>query len=249
VATWVLALLLGVACENSNSPRVHVPGVPPDQSGTPAVLVFTKTAGFRHGSILDGVLALRQIAADRDWLLNDTEDASSFSASVLQDYDVVVWLNTTGDVLDADQQLAFEDFIQAGGGFVGVHSATDTEYDWAWYGDLVGAYFAGHPAVQSGVVHVDDPAHAIASGVPDPWMRTDEWYNFDRNPRSAVTVLMTLDESSYSGGSMGDHPIAWFHEYDGGRAFYTAMGHTSGSFAEVAFLDHLAAAIEWAAGF
>lgn len=214
------------------------------------VLVFSKTAGFRHDSIAAGVEAIQSLAGARQWVVAAGEDAAIFTDDFLEWFDVVVFLNTTGDILDSDQEAAFERFIQAGGGFVGIHSATDTEYDWVWYGGLVGAYFANHPpGTTPAEIHVEDPAHPSAVTLPEIWERTDEWYNFTENPRDRVGVILTLDESTYSGGTMGeDHPISWAHEYDGGRAFYTAMGHTSESFREPLFLEHLTGAIEWAGG-
>jgi len=164
---------------------------------------------------------------------------------------VVVFLSTTGDVLDERQQAAFERFIRAGKGFVGVHSATDTEYEWAWYGGLVGAYFKAHPAIQSASMVVENASHPATSHLSSPWTRTDEWYGFRVNPRAKVNVLLSLDEQTYDpgeGAMDGDHPIAWFHEYDGGRAFYTALGHTRESYAEPDFLAHLEGGIEWASG-
>jgi len=217
----------------------------------PSVLVFSRTAGFRHTSIGPAVTALRALAVQRGFDLVATEDASIFSSSGLQPFNVVMFLLTTGDVLNDTQQAAFEAFIRAGHGFVGVHTATDTEFDWPFYGGLVGAYFVGHPDVQSASIIVENATHPATAGLSSPWVRTDEWYTFDMNPRSSVTVLLRLDESSYNPGtwSMGaDHPIAWYHEYEGGRAFQTALGHTDQSYSEPAFLNHLAGAITWAKG-
>jgi len=179
-----------------------------------------------------------------------TEDAGFFIDTELAEFDVVVFLSTTGNVLDDTQQAAFERFIRAGNGFVGIHAASDTEYDWPFYGGLVGAYFREHPAIQAATLEVEDAAHATMMGVPSPWMRTDEWYSFKSNPRPNVHVLMTLDEGSYSPGSsaMGaDHPITWLHEYEGGRAFYTALGHTAESYTDPSFMRMLTQAISWAA--
>ncbi len=159
---------------------------------------------------------------------------------------------TPCEVLNADQQAAFERYIHHGGGYAGVHSASDTEYDWPWYGQLVGAYFDrvhGHSQVVQATVHVTDRTHPSTVMLPALWVRTDEWYNFASNPRDHVHVLMTVDEQTYRGGVMGDdHPIAWYHEYDGGRAWYTAMGHTSESYREPLFLAHLWGGILYAAG-
>jgi type 1 glutamine amidotransferase len=215
-----------------------------------AILVFSKTAGFRHSSIPDGVAAISRLGRHHRFAVDSTEDSAVFEDARLAPYDAVVFLHTTGDVLDAPQQAAFERFIRAGGGFAGVHSAADTEYDWAWYGGLVGAYFASHPAIQPGTIQVADRRHASTRLLPNRWVRTDEWYNFRESPRGRVHVLLSLDESSYSGGAMGpDHPIAWAQFYDGGRSWYTALGHTEESFAEPLFLHHLLGGIRFAAGF
>jgi len=213
-----------------------------------SLLVFSRTAAYRHDSIPAGVQALGKLAADRGWQFAATEDPSQFSDVGLAAYDAVIFLSTTGDVLDDQQQAAFERFIRAGKGFIGIHSATDTEYDWAWYGGLVGAYFREHPPVQAADLVVEDSASPITAGLPNPWRRTDEWYAFKSNPRPNVHVLLSLDESSYTPASAnmdGDHPVAWCHEYDGGRAFYTALGHTSESFAEPLLMGQLAAAVGW----
>jgi len=231
--------------------ELGVSGAGGDASGPLGVLVFSRTQGFRHDSIPDGIDALVQAAPAQGWTLMATEDPTTFDAATLARVAVVVFLSTTGDVLDDEQQAAFESFVRAGGGFVGIHSATDTEYDWAFYGELVGAYFKEHPAIQSATVRVEDAAHTTMQGVPAEWTRTDEWYGFKANPRPSVHVLMTLDESSYDPGtsSMGsDHPITWLHEYEGGRAFYTALGHTKESYSDPVFVGMLTRAIEWAAG-
>ncbi|MGW2835365.1 ThuA domain-containing protein [Streptomyces sp. NPDC001286] len=213
------------------------------------VLVFSKTAGFRHDSIPDGVAAVRQLGSEAGFTVDATEDATAFTAKNLRRYDAVVFLSTTGDVLDAVQQSAFEGYIRHGGGYVGVHAAADTEYDWAFYGGLAGAYFQSHPAIQPATVDVEDRAHPATSGLARTWSRTDEWYNYRSNPRDRAHVLASLDESSYNGGTMnGDHPIAWCQNYRGGRAFYTGGGHTKESYAEPAFRQHLLGGIRWAVG-
>ena len=164
-------------------------------------------------------------------------------------YKVIIFLSTTGDILDAAEKAAFERYIRSGGGFVGIHSASDTEYQWPWYGRLVGAWFASHPQIQRATVHIANPDHPSTKGLPASWERTDEWYNFRANPRGAVRVLASLDEATYSGGTMGaDHPIAWCQDIDGGRSWYTAMGHTVKSYAEPLFQSHLLGGIESVAG-
>lgn len=164
---------------------------------------------------------------------------------------MVVFLSTSGDVLDASQEAALERFVRAGNGWVGIHSASDTEYSWPFYGGLVGAYFREHPVIQEALVRVETNSHPATAALPSEFRRTDEWYAFATNPRPNVTVLLTLDETTYAPATsaMGaDHPIAWFHAYEGGRAFYTALGHTRESYAEANFLAHVAGGIEWAAG-
>jgi type 1 glutamine amidotransferase len=219
-----------------------------DEAATQAVLVFSRTAGFRHGSIPAGIEAVKRLGREHGFKVDATEDPAKFVAN-LSDYDAVVFLNTTGDVLNDDQQKAMESFVRAGNGFVGVHSATDTEYDWPWYGRLVGAYFAGHPRIQEAEIEVVSRNHPSTRHLSARWTRVDEWYNFRESPTGKVTVLARLDESTYEGGTMpDDHPVSWCHEYDGGRAWYTAGGHTNESFAEPSFLRHLLGGIKWAMG-
>jgi type 1 glutamine amidotransferase len=215
-----------------------------------SVLIFSRTEGFRHGSIPEGIALVETLATENNWSVTQTENADRFIPGFLDDFDVVIFLNTTGDVLNNTQQDVFEDYIRNGGGYAGVHSATDTEYNWAFYGELVGAYFANHPpGTAVADVLVEDTAHPATEGLPQTWTRRDEWYNFRQNPRPHVNVLLTLDESTYDGGQMGeDHPIAWYHEYEGGRSFYTAMGHTDATYEEPLFQGHLQGGIEWAAG-
>ena len=217
----------------------------------PRLLVFSRTAGFRHASIPDGIRAVTEIGAGR-WTVDATEDSSVFTSANLKNYRAVVFLSTTGDVLDDAQQKAFEEYIHAGGAWVGVHAASDTEYDWPWYGKLAGAWFLGHPAVnQEATVVVEDRTHRSTRMLPAEWKRLDEWYAFRTNPRSNVHVLASLDEKSYDPGKAsmgGDHPIMWYHDFEGGRAWYTAGGHTKESYTEPLFRQHLCEGIAWAAG-
>ncbi|MFE3249847.1 ThuA domain-containing protein [Streptomyces sp. NPDC059209] len=211
------------------------------------VLVFSKTAGFRHSSIPAGIAAVQRLGAANGFTVTATENAGAFTAANLAQYQAVIWLSTTGDVLNAAQQTAFESYVASGGGYVGVHAASDTEYDWPWYGGLVGAYFASHPATQQATVKVEDRASVSTSHLPQRWTRTDEWYNYRANPRAAVKVLASLDETTYSGGTMGDHPIAWCQDYRGGRSWYTGLGHTEESYADPAFTTMLLGGIQTAA--
>jgi type 1 glutamine amidotransferase len=164
----------------------------------------------------------------------------------LKKYDAVIFLSTTGDVLNDEQQEAFQKFIHSGKGFVGVHAATDTEYDWPWYNQLVGAYFKSHPKQQEAMLNIIDATHASTQHLPAKWKRFDEWYNF-KSIQNGLHVLITIDEKSYTGGENGDvHPMAWYHDFDGGRAFYTALGHTNESYADPLYLQHLLAGIQYA---
>ena len=213
------------------------------------LLLFTRTAGFRHDSIPDGIAAIQTLGRAHGFEVEQTEDPQAFDDVSLARYRAVVFLSTTGDLLRPTQQAAFERYMAGGGGFVGIHAAADAEYDWAWYGELLGTYFDSHPVIQTASVRVEDPSDPATRQLPDPWVRTDEWYNFRSNPRAAgVHVLLTLDEATYAGGTMAlDHPIAWYHEYGGGRAWYTAGGHTSESFADPLFVAHLWGGIQYAA--
>lgn len=219
------------------------------------VLVFSKTTGYRHASIPDGIAAIEKLGQDNGFAVDATEDATQFNDANLTRYQTVVFLSTTGDPLDQQAEKdAFQRYIQHGGGYVGIHAAADSGYNWAWYGGLVGAYFRDHPAIQQATVDVAGQGTAATRGLPNRWTRTDEWYNYSTNPRPQVRVLATLDERTYNpvgytGGSMGsDHPISWCHPYDGGRAFYTGMGHTSESYTEPLFLSHILGGIKMTAG-
>ena len=215
------------------------------------VLVFSKTEGFRHESIEPGIAAIEKIGEANNFTVVATEDAENFNQDYLKDFMAVVFLNTTGNVLDPVQQSQMERFIQAGGGFVGIHAATDTEYGWPWYGKLVGAYFDSHPLnpnVQEGEVTIVQPNHAATDSLPPSWTVADEWYNF-KSIEPTNTILITLDESTYEGGTNGaNHPISWYKEYDGGRSFYTGFGHTNEQFSDAKFLSHLKGGIKYAIG-
>lgn len=224
------------------------PSIPATAAHTPAparLLVFTRARGWRHDSIDVAVDTVRDLAAAEQLAIVHSEDATQFNDATLRGFRAVVFANTTHDVLDEDQQRAFERFVRGGGGFVGIHGAADTEHDWPWYGSLVGARFASHPpGLQTTDVH-------FTSG-PDagtPWRVTDELYDYDRNPRRQVTVIATVDERQYTGGRMGDdHPIAWCHARFGGRAWYTGLGHDRAIYGDPTFRAHLARGLRFASG-
>ncbi|MCO4764265.1 MAG: ThuA domain-containing protein [Myxococcales bacterium] len=210
-----------------------------------SLLIFTKTAGFRHDSIDAAKTAITKAAEQRGWVVTATEDAKTFSADGLKDIDLVAFVSTTGDVLDDTQQKAFETWIKAGGGFAGVHAAADTEHDWKFYGDLVGAYFKKHTAENtSGTALVLDRVHPSTAGLPARWQREEEWYAFKSNPRGKVHVLSIVKD-----GDMGhDHPHSWCHNIAGGRSFYTAGGHAKAAWSDNDFVGHVMGGFAWAGG-
>jgi type 1 glutamine amidotransferase len=236
----LLAPLLLAACvpHGSVADRPDAAAAAPNATESARILVFTRTAGFRHDSIPVAVDTLRALASEAGFSVEHSEDPALFSDDALWRYRAVVFASTTGDVLDAEQQAAFERYVRKGGGYLGVHAAADTEYDWPWYGELVGAYFSGHPPglQDTRVTFEGDAAQAFAQ----PWRVTDELYNYKRNPRPSVEVIATVDERDYEGGTMGsDHPIAWCHARFGGRAWYTGLGHTEAMYADPVYRAHL----------
>ncbi|MFF4863593.1 ThuA domain-containing protein [Streptomyces sp. NPDC002405] len=209
------------------------------------LLVHTRTADYRHDSIPDAVAALRALDG---FEVVHTEDPEAL-ARPLERYAAVVFLSTSGEVLTPAGRERLAAYVERGGGFVGVHAAACTEYDWPYYGELLGARFARHPNYQPGRVLVEDRDHPATRHLPAEWAFTDEWYDFRTNPRGAVRVLARADESSYRGGGMGtDHPLVWCREQGRGRVFYTALGHASEAYADPDFRAHLRGGIEWAAG-
>lgn len=220
---------------------------------TPRALVFSKTAGYRHvEAIAAGKKAFLKMAAEHGFIADTTEDASAFNEENLKRYSAVVFLNASGDVFNEQEQNSFQRFIQAGGGFMAIHGPTDAERDWPWYGKLIGAYFDSHPSnpnVRKGTYVIVDKDHpATHQGLPERWERTDEFYNFQKMS-PAITPLINIDESSYEGGNMGDnHPMVWYQEYDGGRMFYTAMGHTIETYSEPLFLQMVWGGLQYVMG-
>jgi len=235
----------GLHAQNSDIPKMVKAGIPE------LVMVFTKTEGFRHQNIKKGVASLRALGRENGFIVLQSEDSGDFTPQNLKNYKLIVFLNTTGDIFNKSQQDAFEQYIKSGGSFMGIHAATDTEYEWPWFGQLVGAYFDGHPSnpnVRNATMQVLDNTHPSTVHLSGLWKRTDEWYNF-KNLNPQVSVLLNLDETSYEGGTNGkNHPIAWYHELQGGRVFYTGGGHTEEAFDEPKFREHLLGAMEWCMG-
>ena len=212
----------------------------------PKVLVFSKTNGYRHESIEAGIEAIKKLGAENHFSVDATEDSLDINDQKLSGYQSIIFLSTTMKVLGEPEEKALQNFIHKGGGFVGIHAAADTEYEWPWYGRMVGAYFASHPKQQKAKLSVTNVQHASTKHLPKTWERFDEWYNY-KNRNADVKVLLTIDESSYEGGKEGAyHPMAWFHSFEGGRVFYTALGHTDESYKEEAFLKHVLGGIHYA---
>ena len=204
-----------------------------------SVLIFSKTTGFRHKSIPKGVETVSRLLDSVGIKSVHSEDVNLFQADSLRQFDAVIFLSTTGDLFDAVQKEAFQKFIQSGKGYLGIHAASDTEYNWPWYGGLVGGYFSSHPKVQDAEIQVLNQEHPSTQHLPKVWFHRDEWYDF-KDVKRGLNILMNLDEQSYEGGKMGKfHPIAWFQEYDGGRSFYTGLGHTEESFDSELFQKHI----------
>lgn len=213
----------------------------------PKVLVFSKTEQFRHSSAISaGKAVIQKLGNENNFNVEITEDSKAFNSPNLQQFDAVIFLCTTGDVLSDDQQEAFEKFIQSGKGFVGIHSASDTEYDWPWYGQLVGAYFKNHPPGQQDVrLNIVESNHISTAHLPIQWRKVDEIYNF-KWIGQGLNVLIKVDEDSYEGGQNGDfHPISWFHSFDGGRSFYTALGHDEKSIMDPLLIKHILGGIKY----
>ncbi len=242
------SLTLFYACKNLKPQSVAGAIVSPEPVGKPRVLVFTRTKGYYHESIPTGAATIMQLGQENNFLVDTTPNADYFIQDSLKNYSLVIFMSTTGNVLNVNQQTAFERYIQAGGNFMGVHAAADCEYDWPWYNKLVGAYFLSHPKQQKVTINVSDKNHPSSSFLPDKWERFDELYNY-KSVQPDLKVLASLDETTYQGGVMGDnHPFVWYHEFDGGRAFYTGGGHTKESYSEPLFLKHLLGGIKYAIG-
>jgi len=217
------------------------------------ILVLTKTSGFRHSSISEGIKMLYDLSRKQNWVITVTENTSLFSDDFLSKFDVAVFLNPTGDAIDDEGQEAFEKFMQKGKGFVGIHAAADFEYDWPFYGNLNGAYFLTHPPAQEATVifeNFDHPAMKPFEGMKS-YTTFDEWYTFKENPRSKVHVLARVDEGTIKkfnneDWKMGDHPIIWWNEENGVRSFYTGFGHPAEAFQDKLIIEHIKNAINWA---
>lgn len=211
------------------------------------IIVFSKTSKYRHKSIPAGKEALRKIAEKHHWKVVFTENSAIFNPESLKDVKVIVFLNTSGDILSQTQKKNFESYIKDGGGFVGIHSAAVTEPNWSWYRRLIGTYYKNFFKVQEATINIVDPNHPCTQHLDETWVRTDEWYNFT-NPldEQEYHILAELDDNMYTGaGKQEQHPISWCHKFQGGKVFYTGLGHTIESYQENDFLKHIEQGILW----
>ncbi len=222
-------------------------------------LLITKTAGWHHESINQGVEAIKALAVRNFFDVQWHQDAVDITDNYLKNFQVIIFLNTTGDIFKEEEQKSIERFIQSGKGYVGIHSASDTEYEWPWYTKLVGRMFHIHPVIQTAKINLTSTKFPGLQGFTDRPLWTDEWYEFLPETTTGLNYILSVDESTYNpkadwasknvkGIGMGNfHPIAWYHEFDGGRSFYTALGHVPAIYSEPAFLNHIYAGIYWAA--
>lgn len=247
----ICTLLISISFAGSSQPQMPEENIVVLNDEIAQILVFTKTMGYRHKSIEKGVETLKNLGKENNFSITQTEDSLQFNETNLKKYDLVLFLSTTMDVLGPDQEQAFKNYINNGGNYMGIHAASDTEYDWPWYGKLVGAYFTSHPNdpnVREAKMNVVNREHLSTAHLNDTWVRNDEWYNY-KNINPDIEVLIYLDETSYQGGTNGDnHPIAWYQEFDGGRVFYTGGGHTQESYDEPDFQKHLVGGINYCLG-
>jgi uncharacterized protein len=241
-----IAAVLAASAAVSASP-LPAPAASPAKTDVPRVLVFTRTAGYRHEAIPTTIATLRALGAQAGIEIDASEDPMHFDDATLAGYRAVVFAHTTGEVLDADQQAAFERYVGHGGGYLGIHAAADSGYTWPWYGDLVGAWFARHPEGLQAVRVVFEQTPAPL-GLRE-WQVVDEIYDYRRNPRADVRVIASIDPNSHASGGMGDdHPIAWCHARAGGRAWYTGLGHDPALYADPVFGAHLLQGLRWTTG-
>lgn len=221
------------------------------------VLLITETAGWHHESIDYGIIAINELAATHNFEVDRQQKAVKITSEKLSKYDTVIFLSTTADIFDDEEQAIFEKYIQSGKGYVGIHAASDTEYDWEWYTKLVGRMFHIHPSQQTAQLNIIDHNFPGLEHFPNKLLWTDEWYEFTDEKVEGLNYLITVDENTYdpkanwgdkSGVGNGDfHPISWYHEFDGGRSFYTALGHIEKVYENRWFLEHLYGGIFYAA--
>lgn len=228
------ALLLNLDVSAKNSKKVD------------RVLIFSLTTSFRHKSIKEGIVAIKKLAAENNFEVDTSEKVADFTKENLSKYKTLIFLNPTGsNVFSDEQKQALKSYINNGGGLLGIHAATDFCFEWEWYGKMIGAFFTNHPKVQQAKLISLRPKDKLMKGIPESWLHTDEWYNF-KSFNKDVTVLVKVDETSYQGGTMkNEHPIVWYHKFEGGRVFYTGLGHTPEAYSNSLFLQQLLNGLKW----
>ena len=238
---WLLLIIL-LSSSNCNSSTS-------DNNSAIRVLLYSETEAYRHANIEVARDRMLRFGKTKGFVMHASEDDNIIHPDSLTEFDVIVFLNTTGDIFNEQQQATFINWYRGGKGFVGIHSASDTEYDWPWYHQLVGGYFVNHPPGTSDAeIEVLDSHHPSTKMLPQPWKINEEWYNM-RDVLPETSKLLNLDESTYEGGEMGSqHPLCWYREYDGGRTWYTAIGHKPETFDDTTYLEHLFGGIIYAAG-
>ncbi len=239
LATMTFICLLFISCSTNHTKDVQ-------ETEKLNVLIFSKTGAYRHASIEPGGAALKSYFEAHGITSTQTEDSTIFNGNNLSPFDVIMFFQTTGNILDSFQRNALVNFVRSGKGFVGIHSAADTEYDWPWFTGLVGVQFVDHPDIQQATFVKVDTQHLATKHLPERWIRTDECYNFKQLPAN-VNVILTVDEATYQGGAHGTfHPMSWYQTFDGGRSFYTALGHTVENYQDTLFLEHIMQGVIWA---
>jgi type 1 glutamine amidotransferase len=231
------------------------PAAPAAAAGPPRVLLFSHSTGYRHASIGPGIAAIQGLGAREKIVIVPSEDPNVFSAEGLSGFDAIIFLSTSTDPKNPQSEWfqgprrdALQAFVRRGGGIVGIHAASDSHYNWPWYGRMIGGHFTRHPqGTPEGTLRVVDRKHRSTRALPETMRRVDEWYYFDDyDPENHI--LVTLDPASIGEKDVNPNPVSWSHEFEGGRVFYTAMGHTDESYADPNFLTHLAGGLRWVLG-
>ncbi|WKN30416.1 ThuA domain-containing protein [Porifericola rhodea] len=233
----------------------------------PSLLLFSKTNGFRHGEAIEASIpAIQAIAKENNWFVFTTDNGAVFNETDLAKFEVVIWNNVSGKVLNPEQRTSFRQYLESGGGFVGIHAAGDNSHQWEWYeNEVIGAHFSHHPLnpqIQEAVLSLEKSQdnQSLRQHLPDQWKHADEWYMFFDNPKAnGCQVLYALDESNIvtSGnisfmvtdkdwGMGNDHPIAWYKTVGEGKAFYSALGHHAEVFQTKQHHQMMENAIRWA---
>jgi type 1 glutamine amidotransferase len=219
------------------------------------VLLFTKNGkGYVHENIPASIAAIQKLGNDYKFKVDTTTNSALFTEDNLKKYDVLIFSNTNNDVFDTEQEkVAFMRYIQAGGGFMGIHSASGTERNWTWFKLMLGATFLRHPPFQPFTVHVLDPKHPAVKNLPVKWDTKDEFYLFrEFNPAikvlifSDLSVIKESNQKTVTPDVFGNrYPSVWCQEFDGGRTWYSALGHDRNDYSNPVYLAHIIEGLKW----